>query len=441
MQTELKLIDSIKIEDRQRVNYGDLEELAASLATYGLIQPLVIDQHSVLVAGGRRLAAARKLGWREIDVVVRETLSEAESAELELEENVRRKDLVWSERCKAVASIHKKRAKDSALAGKPWGLAQTGALLGMANSPVWYALKVAERLAAGDEGVVQCENMSEAIQLLVARKAQETEKLLIEHMTPKVRVLTETDRGDGEPLPDREDDEVCSTPVPQSPVELVHGDALEWLAAQPDESIDHIYTDPPYGINMDDIQQDNIGMNVDLVRDTHDVTKNFALLQRFIHVAAPKLKPTGFFVMWCDQEMWHDLTCWASEAGLRYQRWPLVWIKGGSCQNGQAFKNFTKATEIALVLSKSQATLVHTATRNYIELDNDKKVYAPTNPFWKPFRLHSWVLYHIAGPGVRVLDPFAGSGSIVLAAKLAGLRAVGVEIDETHYVDMKRRFE
>jgi 16S rRNA G966 N2-methylase RsmD len=370
---------------------------------------------------------------------VREALSESEAAELELEENVRRKDLSWSERCKAIADIHKKRARNAALDGKPWGLVQTGELLGIATSPVWYALKVAERLNAKDEEITKCTNLSEAVQLLVARKAKEAERLLVAKMAPvvpdKVKTPEDGDDSDEGVLVDPE------PPKPASYVELVFGDALEWLEAQPDESIDHIYTDPPYAIDMDNVGQDNVGMNVDLVRHTHDVNENLILLHAFIEVAAKKLRSTGFLVMWCDQEIWHKLTNWASEAGLRYQRWPLVWIKGGSCQNGQAYKNFTKATEIALVCSKSQATLVHTATRNYIELDNDKTVYAPTNPFWKPFRLHSWVLFHIAAPGTRVVDPFAGSGSIVLAAKLAGLRAVGIEKDETHFVDMKRRFE
>ena len=316
---------------------------------------------------------------------------------------------------------------------------QTGELLGLATSPVWYALKVAEQLVAKDEEMVKCSNLSEAIQVLVARKAKEAERALVAKLAPTPAAVP--NNGDDAGV---EDASVCvdaEPPTPKGNVELVFGDALEWLTAQPDESIDHIYTDPPYAIDMDNIGQDNMGMNVDAVRETHDVVENKSLLHDFINLAAQKLKPTGFLVMWCDQEMWYELTTVASHAGLRYQRWPLVWIKGGSCQNGQAFKNFTKATEIALVCSKQQATLVHTATRNYIELDNDKTVYAPTNPFWKPFRLHSWVLFHIAAPGTRVVDPFAGSGSIVLAAKLAGLRAVGIEKDETHFVDMKRRFE
>jgi ParB family chromosome partitioning protein len=72
-----------------------IEELAASLQTHGLLQPVVVrptDDHFELVAGHRRLAAARHLAWQTIPAVVRQAAAE-EAYLLTLVENLQREDL------------------------------------------------------------------------------------------------------------------------------------------------------------------------------------------------------------------------------------------------------------------------------------------------------------------------------------------------------------
>ena len=44
-----------------------VEELARSIATVGLLNPLTLDQNDTLVAGLHRLEAAKLLGWAEIE--------------------------------------------------------------------------------------------------------------------------------------------------------------------------------------------------------------------------------------------------------------------------------------------------------------------------------------------------------------------------------------
>lgn len=59
-------IDEINVDRRLRGDLGDLAELADSIAEIGLLQPIVITPQKRLVAGGRRLAACRRLGMRQI---------------------------------------------------------------------------------------------------------------------------------------------------------------------------------------------------------------------------------------------------------------------------------------------------------------------------------------------------------------------------------------
>lgn len=90
-------VASIIVGDRRREEYGAVDELAASIERYGLLHPIVVDIERNLVAGGRRLAAVRQLGMEHVAVRMLDTLSPAERREIELEENLQRKDLTSHE--------------------------------------------------------------------------------------------------------------------------------------------------------------------------------------------------------------------------------------------------------------------------------------------------------------------------------------------------------
>jgi ParB family chromosome partitioning protein len=92
-------VESIARNPRQpRVQFdaGELDELAASIREHGIIQPLIVspgkDGSYVLVAGERRLQAAKKAGLRAVPVITRQA-SDRQHLELALIENVQRADL------------------------------------------------------------------------------------------------------------------------------------------------------------------------------------------------------------------------------------------------------------------------------------------------------------------------------------------------------------
>ena len=100
-------LSKIMVSERIRLDNGDINDLAKSLARHGLLQPVVVDHENRLIAGGRRFLAARQLGWSDIDVQRLGELSDRERLELELEENIRRKDLSEYEKSERVASLLK----------------------------------------------------------------------------------------------------------------------------------------------------------------------------------------------------------------------------------------------------------------------------------------------------------------------------------------------
>ena len=85
---------SIKIGKRHRRDMGDIDALAKSISEIGLLHPIVVTKDNTLVAGERRLAACKRLGWTDVQVTV---VDLGEIARGEFAENAIRKDFVPSE--------------------------------------------------------------------------------------------------------------------------------------------------------------------------------------------------------------------------------------------------------------------------------------------------------------------------------------------------------
>jgi ParB family transcriptional regulator, chromosome partitioning protein len=86
-------INKIKIAKRIRQDLGDLAALENSMMKFGQFSPIIIDTNNELIAGHRRLEAARKLGWSTINVYIVRNTSDIEKLEIEIEENIQRKEL------------------------------------------------------------------------------------------------------------------------------------------------------------------------------------------------------------------------------------------------------------------------------------------------------------------------------------------------------------
>ena len=65
---------------------------------------------------------------------------------------------------------------------------------------------------------------------------------------------------------------------------------------------------------------------------------------------------------------------------------------------------------------------------------------ASKHPTVKPTALMRWLVTMVTPPGGTVLDPFAGTGSTLLAADQLGFDAIGIEADPTYAEDARRKF-
>lgn len=91
-------IDDIKIRKRIRRDLGNLDSLKDSLKQYGLMNPITLNSKYELIAGERRLEAAKALGWERINAIVLDkNVNKIQQLEMELEENNQRKEFTDEE--------------------------------------------------------------------------------------------------------------------------------------------------------------------------------------------------------------------------------------------------------------------------------------------------------------------------------------------------------
>ncbi|MBU0985848.1 MAG: ParB/RepB/Spo0J family partition protein [Proteobacteria bacterium] len=92
---DIKQIHPNRYQPRIRFSEDDMEGLARSIKEQGVIQPLLVRKHQngyELVAGERRLRAAKRAGLSQVPVIVR-SVSDTELLEMSIVENVQREDL------------------------------------------------------------------------------------------------------------------------------------------------------------------------------------------------------------------------------------------------------------------------------------------------------------------------------------------------------------
>ena len=115
-------IEEIKFNEDNRIrkDLGDLDNLKESMKNFGLLQPIIIDSNFNLIAGMRRLTAARSLGWKEIEVQQFNVDGKANLLQIEADENTTRLDFTWQEK-ERIKSLTKRYNRKS-IWGKIWAL-------------------------------------------------------------------------------------------------------------------------------------------------------------------------------------------------------------------------------------------------------------------------------------------------------------------------------
>ena len=92
MQVNIK---DIIIKKRARKDEGDLTTLMESLDKIGQLNPIILNSRMELIAGYRRLTAAKKLGWTKINATIIEIHDTDEMLAIDMDKNVHRLAFVY----------------------------------------------------------------------------------------------------------------------------------------------------------------------------------------------------------------------------------------------------------------------------------------------------------------------------------------------------------
>lgn len=249
---------------------------------------------------------------------------------------------------------------------------------------------------------------------------------------------------------------------PELPLDQVlHGDCLQVLGTLPEKSVDLIFADPPYNLQLQKALWRPNMTRVDAVDDDWDRFSSFAeydtFTQAWLEACRRVLKDTG--TIWVIGSYHNIFRIGNNLQDLDY--WILnsvVWEKTNPMPNFRGVR-FTNSHEILIWAQKKQGvryTFNHRAMKalnDELQMRSDWHLGLCTgserlkvngkkaHPTQKPEALLYRVLLAASNPGEIVLDPFFGTGTTGAVAKKLRRRWIGIERDPAYVTLARERLE
>lgn len=426
-------------EARQRKDLGDLDGLKRSLAKNGLLNPIVVSRETmVLKAGERRLTAAKELGWENIPVTWAEDLSEVESQIIELEENIKRKDLEWMENVNSIAKIH---ALYQGI-DPEWTMSETADAVSLDLSTVSMYLRVHAEMA--NPRVAEATGVREAYNIIARKdqrlagdalaellenpskpeeaKAQANESALIgiDPAQPGSEVTAYTIRNGKITTKDI---------LPQVISEgIIQASFLEWAPKYGGPKFNLVHCDFPYGVNLFDGPQ---GRGAEPSAGYVDTQATYDQLIECLCANLDRIMSvSGHLMFWLSADykiVFETIAKFNKLApSLVFYKFPMIWSKsdnaGIAAVPSQAPRH---VYEVCLLATRSSRNIVRVVGDAY-SAPTDKKLHPSTKP--KGMLKHFMAM--LVDEHTTMFDPTCGSGASLRAAEeLGAKRVLGLEID------------
>ena len=392
-------ISDIRIGERHRKDLGDVASLAQSIADIGLLHPVVVTPDGTLIAGARRVAACKLLGWQEIPATV---VDLQDIVRGEHDENALRKDFTPSEAvaiARALEPMEREAAKERQLS-----------TLVQNRSEKFSEREKGEALVK----VARTVGMSR-ITFTKAREVVEAAEQEPELFAPVLEQMDRTGNVHGayKELKKIQREVAKATPPPDLPdanerYRLICADIAD-ARLEPD-SLDIIITDPPY---------------------SQEFLPVYAELAKF---AAHALKPGGSMLVMVGQSYLPEVLALMTPY-MRYH-WTLAYLTPGgqSVQLWQRKVNTFWKPVLWFVKGEYAGDWIGDVAKSAVN-DNDK-------------RFHDWgqsesgmadLIERFTYPGQTICDPFVGGGTTGVVALQMNRQFVGIDSDPNAIVTTKQR--
>ena len=359
-----------------------IAQIAGSIKEFGFNNPVLIDKDNGVIAGHGRLAAARKLGLKEVPCIRLEHLTETQR--------------------------------------KAYILADNRIALNSGWEAELLSLELSELL----DGGVNLESLgfdADEIDALL-NKIEPTEGLTDEDATPEVPEEPVTKPGDVWILGKHR---------------LMCGDstsiqALEALCQ--DQAVDMWLTDPPYNVAYEGKTKDALKIQNDSMDD-----EQFRQFLRDSYVAADAvMKPGAVFYIWHADSEGYNFRGAAQDAGWKVRQC-LIWKKQTMVMGRQ---DYHWKHEPCLYGWKDGAGHLWAADRKQTTiLEFDRPSRNAEHPTMKPVALFEYQMLNNTKGGDIVLDSFGGSGTTLIAAEKNGRIARLMELDAKYCDVIVKRWQ
>lgn len=465
-QIEHKLIH-LPPDKRLRQEYGKVRELAVSLSKRGQLQPVVIrkpvdgeeipeGKRFILLDGGRRFLAValcyksgqivRGVEEGKIKVVMDDEVDEKDRdplflLEKEFHANEDRKDFNWKEKADYVRRIHEGfKARDP-----EWSPQDTAAALEMGETTTYQYLELtAHGELTQDERVANADSFRTAYkQLKIVKSIKDREKIVA--LREQQLEEKSKEKVTGAPHKEYPEGDEPSADLVMSYHDFAQqlckvGDCQEAIRDLPDESLDFVHWDPPYG-------GEQAGGAFSLYKGIDDQLHNaFDLLNNMVPEIWRVLRPYRWMALWYHPALYHAVVraVQGSHDEERYRFWvnpyPNIWYKIDRRADGHEIRRFlVNAYETFLWCCKVPVKGKRGKADEDVILTKNKRqnvfVFKQVpkgdrrHIMHKPPELISEVVGCISVVGEIGCDFSYGSGSSIEAGFLSRRKLFGYEID------------
>jgi site-specific DNA-methyltransferase (adenine-specific) len=242
---------------------------------------------------------------------------------------------------------------------------------------------------------------------------------------------------------------------------ILHGDCIEILRSFPENSVDLIFADPPYNLQLrNDLYRPNM-TKVAAVNDDWDKFDDFveydAFTREWLSASLRVLKETGTIWVIGTYHNIYRVGSIMQELGFWILN-DIVWIKNNPMPNFRGVR-FTNAHETMIWAQKKQGAKYTFNHKSMKALNDDLQMRSDWNlnlatgkqrirtngtkahSTQKPESLLYRIILASSNPGDVVLDPFFGTGTTGAVAKKLGRNWIGIERDRKYVRVAQKRID
>jgi ParB-like chromosome segregation protein Spo0J len=411
-------VNGVFVEERIRKDMGDIDELANSIQAVGLIQPIIVTRDQKLVAGERRLRALKKIGVSMLvhahHFIFNDEVDGLKLKAMEIEENVKRKQLSWQEEVTAKKRLLEvlQQIHGVAQRGRPSSSEQLGV-----TSPGFGVNKLAALLGESNAQVSKDLELAELIEFVPQLARAETKEAARRQAVLATSVAVALQQVKLNP------------PKTDAKWTLYEGDFSANASNLVDESVDFIVVDPPYGKETQAMGPNSKPLIASPFADSRaDV---LAIGEALARESYRVLRADKFASFFFDFVLYPDLVNLLGRAGFEVDLSPLIWVKN-TVINTTPYTRYGRSYEPILIARKGEPKMMRPSQRDVLEFQNvitrgtnESKVYQAQ----KPVALIEKLIIDLCPFEGTVVDWCAGSGTTGVAAIRQKRRAVLFEKD------------